>query len=188
MIVKRKISTLFLIVVFLLDFLTFLPLKVSAEEVTYSNVLDDLQKDPDFDPIDYPAKADDFSLQVIQLAEGDNGELFVYVYQPSAKFTPLVATSINISQEHKDIKFYNYTLTLLNQKGVLQKYIVDDFTVKKDSNRYYEITSIYRKPIDDSEKVVDNGNLIDEVNFKVAKSFKITDKSDGRQEVYVEDL
>ena len=160
----------------------------AAETVEYSNVLDDLKKDSSFNPDDYPAKADDYSLQVIQIAEGANGELFVYVYQPSAKKKLLQATSINISTEHKDIDFYNYSLTFLNSEGVLHKYIVDDFAVSDSSERYYEITSIYRQPVDDTETIVNNGNLINEVAFNVGKSFKITDLSDGSQSVYVEDL
>ena len=86
-------------------------LNVSAADgtsTTYSNVLDDLKKDSNFNPDDYPDKPDDYSLQVITVAEGENGELFVYVYQPSGKTVQLEASSINISSEHKDLDFYNY--------------------------------------------------------------------------------
>lgn len=63
----------------------------------YSGVLDDLQKDETFNPDDYPAIDDDYSLQVIQIAESTAGELFVYVYQPAANVKPLTATQINMS-------------------------------------------------------------------------------------------
>ncbi|UKI52459.1 MAG: hypothetical protein L6V79_02950 [Clostridium sp.] len=56
-----------------------------AESITYSEVLDDLKKDTSFKPENYPTKADDYSLQIIQLAESTDKELFVYVYQPSGK-------------------------------------------------------------------------------------------------------
>lgn len=63
----------------------------------YSGVLDDLQKDDSFNPDEYPAIDDDYSLQVIQIAESTSGELFVYVYQPAANVKPLTATQINMS-------------------------------------------------------------------------------------------
>ena len=54
-----------------------------AESVTYTNVLEDLRKDSSFDTGNYPANTTDYTLQVIQLAESADRELFVYVYQPS---------------------------------------------------------------------------------------------------------
>ena len=54
-------------------------------ESGYSGVLDDLQKDDSFDESHYPAIADDYSLKLIQIAESVDGELFLYVYQPSGK-------------------------------------------------------------------------------------------------------
>ena len=53
------------------------------EQIPYTNVMEDLEKDNSFKLEDYPAVEDDYSLQVIQIAESVNGELFVYVYQPS---------------------------------------------------------------------------------------------------------
>ena len=64
----------------------------------YTYVLYDLQKDSKFNELDYPEKTDDYSLQVIQIAESVDDELFVYVYQPSGKTADLRATSINISK------------------------------------------------------------------------------------------
>ena len=70
--------------------------KVHAEEATsYTNVLEDLEKDDTFSATDYPVVANDYSLQVIQIAESDDKELFIYVYQPSV--LELQATSINFS-------------------------------------------------------------------------------------------
>ena len=68
-----------------------------AEESDYSGVLDDLQKDDSFDESHYPAVADDYSLKIIQIAESVDGELFLYVYQPSGQAKNLIASSINIS-------------------------------------------------------------------------------------------
>ena len=49
-----------------------IPLVARAESITYSEVLDDLKKDTSFKPENYPTKADDYSLQIIQLAESVN--------------------------------------------------------------------------------------------------------------------
>lgn len=88
------------------------PLVARAESITYSGVMEDLKKDTSFKPENYPTKADDYSLHIIQLAESSDKELFVYVYQPSGKAKNFKASSINISttiifyQQDKD--FPNY--------------------------------------------------------------------------------
>lgn len=41
----------------------------------YTSVLEDLQKDENFNAEDYPIVADDYSLQVITIAESENKEL-----------------------------------------------------------------------------------------------------------------
>ena len=71
-------------------------LKVDAATISYTDVLEDLQKDESFKVEDYPAKADDYSLQIIQIAESVNGELFIYVYQPCHDTKDLVATYISM--------------------------------------------------------------------------------------------
>ncbi len=148
------------------------PLVARAESVTYSGVLDDLKKDTSFKTENYPTKTDDYSLQIIQLAESVNKELFVYVYQPSGKAKDLKASSINISTTINDaISFYNYKLELLNSSGVFYKYKVSGLTVKEESVRYYAISSIYR-PFDESiDKQASGGNTVTEVNYNVSKQY-----------------
>ena len=144
----------------------------AQEGKTYSNVLDDLKKDSSFNPSNYPAKADDYSLQIIQLAESVDKELFVYVYQPSGKNKNLKASSINISTTINDaISFTNYKLVLLNSNGVFYKYKVENLAVKTDAVRYYAISSIYR-PFDESiDKQASGGNTVTEVNYDVSKQY-----------------
>lgn len=144
----------------------------AQEGKTYSNVLDDLKKDSSFNPNNYPAKSDDYSLQIIQLAESVDKELFVYVYQPSGKAKDFKASSINISTTINDaISFMNYKLVLLNSNGVFYKYKVENLAVKKDAVRYYAISSIYR-PFDESiDKQASGGNTITEVNYDVSKQY-----------------
>lgn len=100
------------------------PLVAREESVTYSEVLDDLKKDTLFKTENYPTKAGDYSLQIIQLAESVNKELF----EPSGKAKDFKASSINISTTiNDDISYLNYKLELLNSSGVFYKYKVDFF-------------------------------------------------------------
>lgn len=148
------------------------PLVARAESITYSGVMEDLKKDASFKPENYPTKADDYSLQIIQLAESSDKELFVYVYQPSGKTKDFKASSINISTKINDsISYLNYKLELLNSNGVFYKYKVKGLTVKDESVRYYAISSIYR-PFDESiDKQASGGNTITEVNYAVNKQY-----------------
>ena len=142
----------------------------SENEKTASEVFEDLSKDSSFNAENYPSNAKDFSLSVMQLAESADKELFVYVYQPSGD--KVKASSINISTTiNDDISFFNYSLKLLNFKGTLFKYKVTNFEVKKDSVRYYAISSIYR-PFDESIGDKKSGNnTINEVNYAVNKQY-----------------
>lgn len=148
------------------------PLVARAESITYSGVMEDLKKDTSFNPGNYPTKADDYSLQIIQLAESVNKELFVYVYQPSGKTKDFKASSINISTTINDsISYLNYKLELLNSSGVFYKYKVVGLTVKDESVRYYAISSIYR-PFDESiDKQASGDNTVTEVNYAVNKQY-----------------
>ena len=144
---------------------------VYAEESKYSDVMVDLRSDPDFNASDYPKAADDRSIDVITVGESVNGELFIYVYNPSEDRT---ATSINISSGINN-NFYprNYMLECLSKTGVFGKYLVKDFTIKEDALRYYSIPSIFRE----FDGGVDEGlpdyneNIIDEKSFAVGKLY-----------------
>lgn len=144
----------------------------------YSDVLDDLQKDENFDANNYPAKQDDYSLQVITIAESTDKELLVYVYQPSAEYYNLRATSINISVT-ETMSFINYGLSFVNSNGVFYKYRVKNFLVSDDLIRNYEITSIYRPFNKLYDKELENGNIINEVDFKVAKYYSFVTTETG---------
>ena len=154
----------------------------AEDTTTYSTAIEDLQKDENFNAEAYPVKEKDYSLQVIQIAESVDNELFIYVYQPSAHFGNLTASSINISPySHEDINVSNYKLQLLNNSGVFYKYKVVDFTVSDAETRYYEIPSIFR-PWDaekDNDKTPTNENTINEVVYRVAKMY-IAATRDGK--------
>ena len=126
----------------------FLPLTVNAASVsTYSTVLEDLSKDSSFDLNDYPHVSTDYSLDVIQIAESKNGELYVYVYQPSDSVRDYKAKYINMSVQNpaeQDLEYSLYSLTWLSSYGTLDKYLVNDFSVSDDADRFYNIATIYR--------------------------------------------
>lgn len=146
----------------------------TLEGVEYSSPVDDLKSDSNFDESLYPANEKDYSLQVVQIAESTDGELLVYVYQPSNGVKDYTATSINISTAINDSLYYkNYKMELLSKDGVFCKYKVSDFTVKEDVLRYYDISSIFRKYDKDVDAGLSetNENEISEVSFKVAKLF-----------------
>ena len=144
----------------------------AEDTTTYSTAIEDLQKDENFNAEAYPVKEKDYSLQVIQIAESVDNELFIYVYQPSGSILDLRATSINISTGiNENLKYVNYTLNYINNSDTLYKYKVNDFVVKKDALRYYDITSIYRKWSSVLDSETGNDNEIDEVPFTVSKLF-----------------
>ena len=155
----------------------------SAESIIYSSVLEDLKKDASFNENLYPTIDTDNSLEVLQIAESSSGELFIYIYQPAAKYT---ATSIDFSttsDENGDfIFFYNYKLRLLSQSGVFSKYLVENFKVADDEIRYYNITDVYRafdEAVD--EQPSGDGNITTEVAFAVGQLWSAETK-DGKVE------
>lgn len=140
----------------------------------YTNVLEDLQKDDTFNAEDYPIIQDDYSLQVITIAESTDKELFVYVYQPSANYGNLRATTINLSKNlHNKLTFTNYKLALINSKGPFYKYVIMGISVESSSTRYYDISSIFRAWNSAYDEDTGNDNTISEVSFKVAKQFTL---------------
>lgn len=192
---KRRIQSIALAALFavLILFSFFIPcrsLSVSAEATVYSDVLDDLKEDDKFDEALYPSVSNDYSLQVITIAESRNFELFVYVYQPSSGVKTLFASSINISLEAgKLLDYRNYGLNLVSQNGVFQKYVVEGLTVASGAESYYEISSIFRAWDSTIDEELDKTteNTIDEVSFKVGKSYKFT-FNHGQMSMKVDDV
>ena len=144
---------------------------LAADEREYTNVLDDLQKDGNFNVNDYLINEKDYSISVIQIAESTDGELFVYTYQPAFSTTPLEATSINISTAINDnLHYENYALKLLDSNGVFVKYLVKDMTVREEVVRYYDISAIYRawnEELGDAAEDKVTANVISEIACRV---------------------
>lgn len=139
------------------------------ETPTYTSVIEDLSKDKSFNKSSYPQIDNENLLQVIQIAESSDNELFVYVYNPSAD---RIATSINISTTiNAALKYNNYVLKLVDSKETLQKYVVEGLTVLSDATRYYDISSIYRVYDKSIDKDPGNDNTVSEVSYSVGKLY-----------------
>lgn len=161
---------------------------VYAQTNGYSEVLYDLEKSENFYMSDYPARQGDYSLNVITLAESEDNELFVYVYQPSGEGKNLRASSINISLgTGDDLSYKNYKLEFIDSEDVFYKYLVEGLTVSFSPERYYSVSSIFR-PFDESiDEQAEDGNKITEVVYEVAKQYCFTTK-DGQPYVEVVDI
>ncbi|MDE7329986.1 MAG: DUF3093 domain-containing protein [Clostridia bacterium] len=119
----------------------------AAVSSSTSDVLADLQKDESFKASDYLPSVSEYKFKVIQIAESTEGELLIYVYQPSIPHKDLRATSINIARTPDNsfnLSYDNYRLTFLNSSGVFFKYKVEGFELSKDVIRYYNISNILR--------------------------------------------
>ncbi len=168
---KRLFGALFVLLLLVSGIMGGRSVMPAFADTGYTGPLEDLQKDVNFNVADYPDRADDYSIQLIQVAESTDGELFVYTYQPCPKTTYLVATEINMSLSESVDGTRLYSLTLLKSNGVFCKYKVNGFTVSEDETRFYNITSIYREWLKDIDKDTGNNNTKNAVAFTVGKCF-----------------
>lgn len=142
------------------------------ETVVYTDVLEDLHKDDNFDETYYPEVVENFSLYLIQIAESSDKELFVYIYQPSGQALNLRASYIRFSTNPKeDIAPKDYSLRYLNSSGVFYKYIVEDFTVLSDETRFYGVVQIMRPWIKGVDPESGNDNIITQQPFSVDRQY-----------------
>lgn len=164
-------------VVGLLAFVDIYGVKIASAE-TSAEVLQDLRKDKDFNENDYPYVSDDYSLQVIQIAESSNKELFVYAYQPCHDTYDLIGTKISISYGYSlngaglTPKLYN--LKLLSTSGTLDKYHVEGFTVPNDGDRYYNIVEIFRMVNTDIDEIDESFPKTD-IAYSVGQQWYVCD-------------
>lgn len=152
-----------------------------------SFVLDDLRKDEKFDASAFELKANDHSLQVIQIAESTDKELLLYVYQPSGAVRNFKASSVNISTDNAEEthhKYANYAVEYLNSSGVFFKYKVKSFTVSAAETRYYDISSILR-PWDRFFDDTVPGQQDNEVAYEVGQQWTVTTTADGVEYKYI---
>lgn len=138
-----------------------------------SNVLDDLKKDESFDTANYPSIVDDYSVQVIQIAETTDKELLVYVYQPAHDTIDLTASFISISKTvYGNEVWYRYNLTLLDSENVFDKYRVEDFILEDGTVRYYNISAIYRPYNSTIDGETNASSPTDNIAYEVGQQWK----------------
>ena len=171
---KAKEKNLFFILIFLLLFASifsgFKLTKVYAlDNGIYSKALEDLKKDENFSEENYSEDTQNNSLQIIQIAESEAKELFIYVYQPNITLD-LTASSISLYTSINDNAKWNlYKLELLDYEKTIFKYLVKDFKVKEDAIRYYDISNIYRKFNANIDADTGNDNTINEKVVSISK-------------------
>lgn len=148
-----------------------------AETSNFSSVLADLQKDSNFNFADYPENSKDYSIQVIQIAESKQGNLYLYTYQPCQNTKKLVATEINMSLTESVDGTKLYGLNRVSTWGVFAKYLVTGVKVSSNNIRYYNISSIYREWVKGIDEETGNDNDINAVAFPVGKCYSATTKN-----------
>lgn len=165
------ILVLFLLLVSLFSSFSLTSVYALDNKNNYSNVLDDLKADENFNADKYVENPDNNNLQIIQIAESEAKELFIYIYQPNITGNyDLTPTTISISTAINDnAKWQLYNLTLLNTNKTLFKYKVENLVVKEDALRYYDITEMHRKFIKELDGENGNDNIVNEVPIKVAQ-------------------
>lgn len=145
-----------------------------ADTSNFSSVLADLQKDGNFKLSDYPENPKDYSIQVIQIAESESGNLFLYTYQPCQNTRNLTATKINMSLSETADDTGIYGLEQVSTWSVFCKYEVNGVKVSSAAMRCYNITSIYRDFIKDIDKETGNGNITNGKAYDVGQGWKVT--------------
>lgn len=178
-----RILTLVLCVLLLLSYLCVVPQSAIVYADDSPTVFDDFSG-TDFNISDYPIKVNDYSLNVIQIAETDNGGLVVYVYQPSG-INELRATSINIATDV--LARCNYGLIYLGNYDTIYKYKVQSLVVSTNNKRRYDITSVYRAWNSDVDVISDNENTVTEVAYSVGLEWVISSNG-NKVEYFVKDI
>lgn len=147
--IRKKILLVFLMIFcmimsFVSPLLTYRVYAVVRPMSKDTDVIDDLSIDPEFNLLDYPANDTDYSLKVIQFAEGETGDLYLYVYQPAAASKEILATSVNISDTGNPTGLRECELTLVDSEGVFQKYRIETMYRGVNLIRKYLIVSLFR--------------------------------------------
>lgn len=144
----------------------------------YSGVLSDLQQDPSFNLSDYPENNNIATIEVIQIAESTEGELYLYTYQPAEITIPLLAKRLLMSLSDNAQNSQLYELSQIEVDGVLAKYKIENAVKNEEKIRHYSITAIYRDYLQGEYKT-DNDNEALYKSIPVGKLFTIETTTDG---------
>lgn len=171
MTIRKRIATLVLCIVLLFvtggeSILSALSITASAEnEFKTSSVLQDLTAMENFNAGDYPEMTykqlealntdadttnDQPLVEVIQVAESTSDYLYFYLYQPTNTETEFTVNGIlmyNGFSPDGVVDAELYSVDLMSTEGVFSKYRVRDFTIGNESERYYNLVTLYRSYI-----------------------------------------
>ena len=140
----------------------------------YSSVTSDLSKDVSFSASEYPYVGNDFSIKVIQIAPDNQGNLFVYTYQPCQPTTFLTASEISMNFAYA-ANPHIYGLVLVSSENTLCKYKVTGTTyIPNDGVNYVNITSISRPWNSAIDSQPAAGTTTNTVAFAVGQIWHIT--------------
>lgn len=156
-----------------------IPSTAYASNIQPNDVLSDLQRDETFDVGLYPSNSNDYSVNIIQIAEGINGNLFIYTYQPCQKSKELTVTKVNISLSENVNGTELYDLKLCSQSGVFCKYEVVGLTVPDRNTRYYNISTVYREKIEDVDKDCVENNTVNGIAYGVGQLWIVRTSADS---------
>lgn len=142
---------------------------VRADATQYTDLITDLKKDETFNISNYPAIGGDYGIDIIQIAESTDNELFVYTYQPcrialaadqtQVELAP-IQISLAMSTDLNNLRYALYGLTEVHRYSTLTKYVVNGFEVKPNLLlRYYSVPMLQRITSDNSEEAVEVGKL-----------------------------
>ena len=178
-----RLCAVLLLVVTLLNVLLCIPLQASAGSIRDgSDVVADLKQDASFNTDEYPVVNNDTAINFLHLAESEQGEVLIYVYQPHQTYGKYQASSINISATADgSLNIKNYYLDLIDYDGVFQKYVVRGLSALTNSVREYEVVSIFRMfdATVDAALADDNDNSVNEVVYPVAKKYSFKNTPNG---------
>ncbi len=162
------------IVVFTMAFSMFVVPQVTFALTAddYSDVMTDLTSDSSFDTAKFPEDSKDRTIKVIQIAESENNNLYIYTYEPCKVIKSLKACKVNMSLSEDVDGTKLYDLILLSKEGVFAKYLVKDLVVnnKDFEERNYNISTIYRSWIPGVDKRADSDeNVVNTVAYPVGQ-------------------
>ena len=129
---KRIICVLYVVIYVVSIFFVFAPsARAVQSEIDSYTVLHELKSgfgENQFNEEDYVANDEDYSIRVIQIGIGQNGELYLYCVQPSDEKINLVAEKVQIhegfSSSGANLSPEIYDLELISTNGIFDKYRV----------------------------------------------------------------
>lgn len=163
---------------------------VFASEKTPSNVIDDLEVDDTFDINNYPKKDFDSSTElsdmanVINIAENENNQLYIYVYQPYYSAFPFKLDSISMSTENTSNGNYSegsiksYDLEFCNSYETLYKYLIKDYQISNDAYRYYGLVAMWRPFIEGLDSMA-SGAVDQKVSISIGQQWCVYTLNDS---------